>query len=47
MKRELAAIYWDDRGKYVEAKEPIIWETLAKATKWLQATGWEAGASDM
>jgi GrpB-like predicted nucleotidyltransferase (UPF0157 family) len=46
VKRELAAHYRDERSKYVVGKEPIIWETLAAATKWVQMTGWEAGPSD-
>jgi len=46
LKQELATSYRDDRGGYVDAKEPFIWETMAAATRWAQRTGWEPGASD-
>ena len=35
-----------DRDAYVEAKDPIIWETLRRADRWAKETGWEPGPSD-
>jgi GrpB-like predicted nucleotidyltransferase (UPF0157 family) len=46
LKRRLAAQYQDDRGGYTDAKSPFIWETVAKAHRWSQRTGWQAGPSD-
>ena len=35
-----------NRHAYVEAKQPFIWATMARADEWAQVTGWEPGASD-
>ena len=46
LKRGLAERYRDDRPAYTEAKGPFIWATMAEASDWSQATGWEPGPSD-
>jgi len=40
-KIELAEMYRDDRPRYVDAKDPVIWEIMLKASKWSQRTGWK------
>lgn len=45
-KHALATRYRDDRPGYVAAKQPYIWEMLARADDWSQATGWEPEPSD-
>ncbi|OXM82703.1 GrpB family protein [Paenibacillus rigui] len=47
MKLALAELYRYEREKYVDAKEPIIWDILRKASRWSQLTGWRPAASDM
>jgi GrpB-like predicted nucleotidyltransferase (UPF0157 family) len=46
VKLALAEEFRDNRIRYVDGKDPIIWEILRRATKWVQATGWETGPSD-
>jgi GrpB-like predicted nucleotidyltransferase (UPF0157 family) len=46
VKRRLAIRYRDDRGAYVEAKGPILWEIIRRADDWAQAQGWWPGPSD-
>lgn len=46
IKLQLAGQYRYDRGGYTEAKSPIVWEILQKATRWSQDTGWKPGLSD-
>jgi GrpB-like predicted nucleotidyltransferase (UPF0157 family) len=46
LKYRLAAQCQDDRTGYTDAKSPFIWETMAKAHRWSQRTGWQAGPSD-
>jgi GrpB-like predicted nucleotidyltransferase (UPF0157 family) len=48
LKYELAAQFRapENRKRYVEAKEPFIWETIRLADAWAQATGWQPSASD-
>jgi GrpB-like predicted nucleotidyltransferase (UPF0157 family) len=46
-KYELANLYRNERDKYVEAKEPIIWEIMKKASKWSQEVGWKPLSSDI
>ncbi len=46
LKYLLAEQYRDDRGGYVEAKRPFIWEIMNKADLWNQETGWQPGPSD-
>jgi GrpB-like predicted nucleotidyltransferase (UPF0157 family) len=45
-KYALAARYREDRPGYVAAKQPYIWEVVARADAWAQATGWEPWPSD-
>jgi GrpB-like predicted nucleotidyltransferase (UPF0157 family) len=45
-KRRLAALFPEERVKYVEGKGPKVWELLERAHDWAQATGWSAGPSD-
>jgi GrpB-like predicted nucleotidyltransferase (UPF0157 family) len=47
LKDKLADQYRSDREKYVEAKEPMIWSIMNKASRWSQATGWKPGVSDV
>lgn len=47
LKYRLAQTYRDDRTGYTEAKAPFIWEIIAKADRWGQATGWEPGLPDI
>jgi GrpB-like predicted nucleotidyltransferase (UPF0157 family) len=46
VKRELAEKYRDERERYTDAKEPIIWEIMQRANRWAAAQGWEPGPSD-
>lgn len=48
LKRALAAQYArpEERHKYVEAKDPYIWETIKRADDWAQQTGWKPAPSD-
>ena len=46
VKRELAAKYRNEREKYTDAKNPIIWEITIEADRWAANTGWEPGPSD-
>lgn len=46
LKHRLAQQYRDDRGSYVEAKAPFIWEIMTRADAWAQATGWQPGPTD-
>ena len=43
----LAKRFRNDRPKYVEGKDPVIWQILRRATEWIQQTAWEPGPSDM
>jgi GrpB-like predicted nucleotidyltransferase (UPF0157 family) len=45
-KRRFAHLLGTDRAAYVEAKEPFVWETLRRANRWAQRSGWIAGPSD-
>lgn len=45
-KLRLAALFRTERTRYVEGKGPKVWEILARAHDWAQATGWSAGPSD-
>ncbi|NOV02119.1 GrpB family protein [Paenibacillus planticolens] len=45
-KYECMAMYRNERERYVEAKEPLIWEIMRSASRWSQETGWKPGASD-
>jgi GrpB-like predicted nucleotidyltransferase (UPF0157 family) len=46
LKYRLAVQYRDDRLGYTESKSPFIWETIPKAHRWSQRTGWQPGPSD-
>ena len=46
LKLQLARQYGEDRLGYTEAKQAFIWNTMQKADRWAQDTGWEAGSSD-
>ena len=46
LKYRLAVQYRDDRLGYTDAKSPFIWETIPKAHRWNQRTGWQPGPSD-
>jgi len=45
-KRDLAQRFRLEREAYVEAKEPIIWDIMRRASRWSQATGWAPGETD-
>ncbi|MFD3270743.1 GrpB family protein [Paenibacillus dendritiformis] len=45
-KRQLAYLQKQDRTRYVEAKEPCIWEMMRRASQWSQDTGWRPGKPD-
>ncbi|WP_309122995.1 GrpB family protein [Paenibacillus sp.] len=47
MKREQAQRFRLDRDSYVDAKEPMIWDIMRRASRWSQATGWAPGESDL
>lgn len=47
VKYTLAAKFRDDRPRYVDGKSPVIWEIMARASQWVQDTGWEPGVSDL
>ncbi|MEM7032032.1 MAG: GrpB family protein [Chloroflexota bacterium] len=46
LKIRLAAELADRRQDYVDAKSPLIWEIMQKASRWSQRIGWEPGPSD-
>jgi GrpB-like predicted nucleotidyltransferase (UPF0157 family) len=46
-KYRLMEIYKHEREKYVEEKEPVIWDILRRASKWSQDTGWKPGMTDI
>jgi GrpB-like predicted nucleotidyltransferase (UPF0157 family) len=46
VKYELAGLLEQDRHGYTEAKTPVIWEILFKASEWSQVVGWQPGPSD-
>jgi len=45
-KYELARKFRNQREDYVDAKEPIIWTIMNKASRWSQQTGWKPGMTD-
>lgn len=47
LKYHLAQTYRVDRHSYTDVKAPFIWEIMAKADRWVQATGWEPVLSDV
>jgi GrpB-like predicted nucleotidyltransferase (UPF0157 family) len=46
VKRQAAAEHGHDRRAYNDAKAAFIWESVAKADRWSQQTGWKPGPSD-
>ncbi|WP_090582455.1 GrpB family protein [Paenibacillus sp. OV219] len=46
-KLRLMELYRDDRERYVDEKEPYIWDIMRRASSWSQETGWRPGISDM
>ncbi len=46
LKISLAARFRHDRGAYVDAKGPLIWEIMRRAASWAQAVGWGPGPTD-
>lgn len=46
VKSRLAEQFRDNRPAYTEAKNPYVWQLVARADSWAQQTGWESGASD-
>ncbi|RAP76864.1 GrpB family protein [Paenibacillus montanisoli] len=36
-----------DRQRYVDEKEPYIWEIMRRASRWSQETGWKPEPTDM
>ncbi|MEQ4720623.1 GrpB family protein [Nonomuraea sp. B19D2] len=46
VKRRCAEESRDERQKYVEAKEPYVWDILRRADAWAQRLGWRPGQSD-
>jgi GrpB-like predicted nucleotidyltransferase (UPF0157 family) len=47
VKFQLATLYRNDRNRYVDEKEPIIWDIVSKANKWSQEIGWKPGSTDI
>lgn len=47
VKYELMTKYQKDRHGYVEAKEPVIWDIMRRASRWSQEVGWKAGGTDI
>lgn len=45
-KLRLAHLLRSDREAYVDAKDPIVWETVRRADRWAQRIGWGPGPSD-
>lgn len=46
-KYKLMEMYKHERERYVEGKEPIIWEIMNRASNWSQLTGWKRGKTDL
>ncbi|WP_280142840.1 hypothetical protein [Paenibacillus sp. 453mf] len=46
VKYELANLYRDQRGNYVEEKAEIVWDILMKANLWSQKIGWRPFKKD-
>lgn len=46
VKHSLAALHSTERQRYTEAKEPYIWELMARADRWSQDVGWSVGVPD-
>jgi len=46
-KLELAERHRHERERYVDGKEPVIWDILRRAGGWSQRVGWKPGPSDV
>ena len=46
VKRDLAVRYREERKKYTDSKNPIIWEIMSRADSWAQSIGWAPGPAD-
>jgi GrpB-like predicted nucleotidyltransferase (UPF0157 family) len=46
LKYKLMYLYKDERDKYVDEKESLIWEIMRRASKWSQEIGWKPVLSD-
>jgi len=46
-KYRLMVLYRHNRQKYVEEKEPVVWDILRRAGKWSQDVGWKPGITDL
>lgn len=46
-KLKLMTLYRDERHRYVDEKEPYIWEIMRRASHWSQENGWRPGESDI
>ncbi|XEC96558.1 GrpB family protein [Paenibacillus tarimensis] len=46
LKSKLGELYKHDRVRYVNEKDPFIWETMRKANQWSQEAGWKPAKSD-
>jgi GrpB-like predicted nucleotidyltransferase (UPF0157 family) len=47
MKYKLMKVHRNERERYVEGKEAVIFEIMKNASKWSQTTGWNAGKTDV
>ncbi|WP_308639381.1 GrpB family protein [Paenibacillus silvisoli] len=47
VKIRLMEQFGHERQRYVEEKEPFIWEIMRRASAWSQESGWKPGASDL
>lgn len=46
-KYRLMELFKDARERYVEGKEPFIWDIMRNASRWSQETGWKPGLTDV
>lgn len=46
IKYQLKDQFEHERHRYVEAKEPFIWEIMRRASSWSQQVGWKPGKTD-
>ncbi|REE94557.1 GrpB-like predicted nucleotidyltransferase (UPF0157 family) [Paenibacillus taihuensis] len=46
-KLKLMALYREERQRYVDEKDPYIWDIMRRATSWSQEIGWRPGDSDI
>ncbi|WP_422660611.1 GrpB family protein [Paenibacillus sp. EC2-1] len=46
-KYRLMELFKDARERYVEGKEPVIWDIMTNASRWSQEMGWKPGLTDV